>query len=110
MGKTSGRGAVKAEQGFNIFIWNENMHDIIKSLEKLCLLIDGATETVIHEIQKKRRHFHKAIDGLRRKDGLHVINLDEKQNKGTDWVSLFINGNKAVYFDSIGTEYIPQEL
>ena len=54
--------------------------------------------------------FHKAIDGLRRKDRLHVINLAEKQNKGTDWVLLFIHGNTAVYFDAIGIEYIPKEV
>ena len=37
-------------------------------------------------------------------------NLDDKQNKGTHWVSLFVYENTAVYFDSFGTEYIPQEV
>ena len=37
-------------------------------------------------------------------------NLDDKQNKGTHWVSLFIYENTAMYFDSFGTEYIPQEV
>ena len=44
------------------------------------------------------------------KDGAYVINFDDKQSKGTHWVSLFINKNTAVYFDSIGIEYIPQEV
>ena len=33
-----------------------------------------------------------------------------KKSKGTYWVSLFINRNIAVYFDSFGTEYIRQEV
>ena len=38
---------------------------------------------------------------------IYVINLDDKNSKGTHWVSLFINKSTAVYFDSFGTEYIP---
>ena len=37
-----------------------------------------------------------------------VINLIDKSIKGTHWVSLFIDKNTAVYFDSSGIEYIPQ--
>ena len=44
------------------------------------------------------------------KGGAYVINLDDKNIKGTHWVSLFINKNKGVYFDSFGIEYIPQEV
>ena len=33
-----------------------------------------------------------------------------KKSKGTHSVSLFIDKNTAVYFDSFGTEYIPQEV
>ena len=44
------------------------------------------------------------------KDGTYVINLDYKNNKGTHWVSLFTDTNLSVYFDSFGTEYIPQEV
>ena len=36
-----------------------------------------------------------------------VINLDDKKSKGTDWVSLIVNRNIAVWFNSFGTEYIP---
>ena len=39
----------------------------------------------------------------------YVINLSDKQSKGTHWVSLFIDKNMAVYFDFLGIEYIPQE-
>ena len=40
------------------------------------------------------------------KDGAYVINFDDKQS----WVPLFINKNTAVYFDSVGIEYIPQQV
>ena len=33
-----------------------------------------------------------------------------KKNKGTHWVSLFIDRNTVVYFDSLGMEYIPEEV
>ena len=39
-----------------------------------------------------------------------MINLDDKNSKRTHWVSLFIDKNTAVYFDSFGIEYIPQEV
>ena len=38
------------------------------------------------------------------KDGAHVINPNEKQSKGTHWVSSFIDKNTAVYFDSFKIE------
>ena len=44
------------------------------------------------------------------RDGTYVINLDDKQSKGTHWVSLFIDRKTAVYFDSFGIEYIAQEV
>ena len=40
---------------------------------------------------------------------MYVINLDDRQSKGIYWVSSFIDKNIAVYFDSFGIEYIPQE-
>ena len=33
-----------------------------------------------------------------------------KKTKGRKWVSLFIDKNTAIYFDSFGTKYIPQEV
>ena len=44
------------------------------------------------------------------RDGAYGINLDDKKSKEIHWVSLFIDGNTAVYFDSFRTEYIPQEV
>ena len=47
---------------------------------------------------------------LRIKDRPYVINLDDKNSKGTHWVSIFIDRNTDIYFDSFGIEYIPQEV
>ena len=44
--------------GFTLFISDEYMNDIIKimkSLEDSCVVIDGITVIVKHEIKKKRR-------------------------------------------------------
>ena len=44
------------------------------------------------------------------KDGLYVINLNDKNSEGTHWVSLFIDRNLAVYFNSFEIEYILLEV
>ena len=46
----------------------------------------------------------------RLKGGAYVINLDDKQSKGTYWVSSIIDRHAAVQFDSFEIEYIPQEM
>ena len=50
--------AVRAGKEFTLFISKENMDDIIKivdSLKKSGLLINGASETIKHEIIKKNK-------------------------------------------------------
>ena len=44
------------------------------------------------------------------KKGVYVINLDEYENTGTHWVSLFVKTNEASYFDIFGIEHIPKEI
>ena len=44
------------------------------------------------------------------KKGAYVINLDEYENTGTYWISLFVKPKYTVYFDSFGVEYIPKEI
>ena len=39
-----------------------------------------------------------------------MVNLEDGISKGKHWVSLFLNKNAAVYFDSFEIEYIPQEV
>ena len=44
------------------------------------------------------------------KKGAYVINLDEYENTGTHWVSLFVKPKYTVYFDSFGIQHIPKEI
>ena len=44
------------------------------------------------------------------KKGAYVINLDEYENTGTHWVSLFVKANEVIYYDSFGIEHIPEEI
>ena len=44
------------------------------------------------------------------KKGAYVINLDEYENAGTRWVSLFVKPKYTVYFDSFGIEHISKEI
>ena len=34
--------------------------------------------------------------------GVNIMNLDNKKSKRTHWVSLFVDRNTVVYFDSFG--------
>ena len=43
-------------------------------------------------------------------DGAYMINLNDKQSKGTHWVSLFIDKHMAVYLEFSGIEYIQREV
>ena len=47
---------------------------------------------------------------IKLKKGAYVINLDEYENTGTHWVSLFVKPKYTVYFDSFGVEHIPKEI
>ena len=44
------------------------------------------------------------------KKGVYVINLDEYENTGAHWVSLFVKPKYMVYFDSFGREHIPKQI
>ena len=44
------------------------------------------------------------------KKGAYIINLDEYENTGTHWVSLFVKTNEVIYFDIFGVEHIPKEI
>ena len=62
--RISGQGAVRAGKRFTLFISNEDMDDIIKTVESLensGLLNDGASKTVKHEIKRQEGGFHGAM-------------------------------------------------
>ena len=44
------------------------------------------------------------------KKGAYVINLDEYENMGTHWISLFVKPKYTVYYNSFGIEHIPKEI
>ena len=44
------------------------------------------------------------------KKRVYLIILDEYENTGTHWVSLFVKPKYTVYFDSFGIEHIPKEI
>ena len=44
------------------------------------------------------------------KKGAYVINLDECENTGTHWITLFVKTNEVIYFDSFGIEHIPKKI
>ena len=44
------------------------------------------------------------------KDEACIINLDEFQSIGTNWIALYVNGENVTYFDSFGVEHIPKQI
>ena len=43
-------------------------------------------------------------------DGGYIVNLDDMGNSGTHWVAIYVNGDRATYFDSFGVEHVPVEI
>ena len=44
------------------------------------------------------------------KDGAYVINLDEYESTGTNWIALYVIAENVTYFDSFGVEHILKEI
>ena len=42
--------------------------------------------------------------------GAYVMNLDEYENTGMHWISLFFKPKYTVYFHSFGIEHVPNEI
>ena len=65
--RISEKGAFRARKGFTLFISNEDMNDIIETIELLKdwgVLIDGVTETVKNKIKKQEGRFLGALFAL----------------------------------------------
>ena len=54
--------------------------------------------------------FQEIIYIPRIKDRAYEKIFGDKKSKGTHWVPLFMGRNAAIYIDSFGIEYIPQEV
>ena len=46
---------------------------------------------------------------LKIKDGTYVIDCDKFKAIGTQWITLCVNGNNIIYFESFGIKHIPKE-
>ena len=72
------------------------------------------TNVEISEYYKNEPRFSGVYSGNnllnKIKKGAYVIDLDEYENTGTHWVSLFVKPKYTVYFDSFGVEHIPKEI
>ena len=44
------------------------------------------------------------------KNGAYVVNLDEYEDAGTNWVALYIKKNEITHFDSFGVEHVPKQI
>ena len=115
---TGGKGIVRAAEGS---VANRAKGDgIVRagsgSKKKLNLLLPfhPLTNTEISDYYKNEPRFNGVY--LRNnlpnkiKKGAYVINLDEYENTGTHWVSLFVKTKYTVYFDSFVVEHIPKEI
>ena len=80
----------------------------------LLLLFHPLTNIEISEYYKNEPRFNGVYSRNnlpnKIKKGAYVINLDEYENTGMHWVSLFVKANKVIYFDSFGIEHIPEEI
>ena len=66
---------------------------------------------------QKRYHNEPTFNGVysrmnlpKIKFGAYVIHLYEYESIGDHWITLFVNGNNVIYFDSFGDEYIWKEI
>ena len=98
----AGEGIVRAGQG--------NKKKKINSL----LPFHPLTNIKISEYYANEPRFNGVYSGNNLlktiKKGACVINLDEYENTGTHWVSLFVKPKYTVYFDSFGVDHIPKEI
>ena len=85
-----------------------------KKTLNLLLPFHSLTNIEIYEYYKNEPRFNGVYSRNnlpnKIKKGAYVINLDEYENTGTHWVSLFVKTNEAIYFDSFGIEHIPKEM
>ena len=92
----------------------EQVHDIITSYgENFLVSLHPLTNIESITFFNYEPRFHGVFSRANLtwiKDGAYVIILNDKQSKGTHWVSLFIDRNTAVYFSSVGVGYIMQEV
>ena len=107
----AGDGIVRAGEGS---VASRAKGEGIKKTLNLLLPFHPLTNIEISEYYKNEPRFNGGYsrDNLpnKIKKGAYEINLDEYENTGTHWVSLFVKPTYTVYFDSFGIEHIPKEI
>ena len=105
---TGGKGIVRA--GERVIRAGEG----VKKTLNFLLPFHPLTNFEISEYYKNASKFNGVYsrDNLPKtiKKGAYVINSDEYENMGTQWVALFVKPKYTVYFDSFGIEHIPKEI
>ena len=108
---TGGKGIMRADEGIGEGSKGEGSKK--KNLNSL-LPFHPLKNIEISEYYKNEPRFNGAYSRNNLpneiKKGAYVINLDEHENTGTHWVSLFVKTNEAIYFYSFGIEHIPKEI
>ena len=109
----AGDGIVRAGEG-NVVSRARGDRSKKKSLN-LLLPFHPLTNIEISEYYKNEPRFNGVYSRNnlpnKIKKGSYVINLDEYENTGTHWVSLFVKPKyTTVCFDSFGVEHIPKEI
>ena len=106
---SGGKGIMRAGDGI-VRAGEESKKDPLNSL----LPFHPLTNREISEYYKNEPRFSGVYSRNnlpnKIKKGAYVINLDEYENNGTHWVSLFVKPKYTVYFDSFGIEHIPKEI
>ena len=86
----------------------------VKKPPKFTIAISSINNIEISEYYKNEPRFNGVYSRNnlpnKIKKGAYVINLDEYENTGTHWVSLFVKPKYTVYFNSFGIEHIPKEI
>ena len=86
----------------------------VKKPPKFTVTFSPLTNIEINEYYKNEPRFNGVYSRNnllnKIKKEAYVINLDEYENTGTHWVSLFVKPKYTVYFDSFGVEHIPEEI
>ena len=44
------------------------------------------------------------------KGGSYIINIDEYESIGSQWIALYINAKNVTYFDNFEVEHLPNEI
>ena len=112
--RTKGDGIVRAGEGNVVSRAKGEGGGSKKENLNLLLSFHPLTNIEISEYYKNEPRFNDVYSRNnlpnKIKKGAYVINLDEYENTGTHWVSLFVKANKVIYFDSFGIEHIPEEI